>query len=146
MSEVPPILLSAIICERVIFDKITGMASLINIIQAVNAPQYPIRHGQLVFFCELTNGHGKTKTKIRIVDAQRDDRVIFSQEGMVEFTDVRQVVTLAVNLQGIVFEGPGEYRFQLFSGEELLGERKILCRKVDMPPKGAAPEPGTGGH
>ena len=139
MSEVPPILLSAIVCERVIFDKITGMASLINIVQAVNAPQYPIRHGQIVFFCELTNGHGKTKTKIRIIDTQKDDRATFSQEGLVEFTDVRQVVTLAVNLQGVVFEGPGEYRFQLFAEDELLGERKILCRKVEMPPKGAGP-------
>lgn len=135
-------MLSAVICERVIFDRFTGMASLINIIQAVNAPQYPIRHGQIVFFCELTNGHGSTKTKIRIVDTQRDDCVIYSQEGTVEFKDVRQVVTLAVNMQGIVFDGPGEYRFQLFTGDGLLGERKILCIKVESPPKGITSEQG----
>jgi hypothetical protein len=116
------------------------MASLINIIQAVNAPQYPIRHSQLVFFCELTNGHGRTKTKIRIVDTQREDRVIFEQQGTVEFTDVRQVVTLAVNMQGIVFEGPGEYRFQIFAEEQLLGERGVLCRKVEPPAKSGGPE------
>lgn len=134
MTEVPPILLSAVICERIIFDKITGMPSLINIIQMVNAPWYPVRHGQLVFFCELTNGHGKTKTKIRIIDAGQDEKVVFEQEREVEFTDVRQIVTLAINLQGVVFERPGEYRFQLFAQEHLLGERRIICRKVKMPP------------
>ena len=43
MTEVPPILLSAVICDRVIFDKITGMASLINIVGNINAPKYPVR-------------------------------------------------------------------------------------------------------
>jgi hypothetical protein len=111
-------MLSAIICDRVIFDKITGMPSLINIIQTVNAPAYPIRN-VLVFFCELTNGHGD-----------------------VEFTDVQQIVTLAVGLHGVVFPEPGEYRFQLFTEGELLGERRVICRKIPMPgkPEGAGPQ------
>jgi hypothetical protein len=136
MTEVPPILLSAVICDRVIFDKITGMPSLINILQNFNSPKYPVRYWQLVFFCELTNGHGKTKTKIRLVDAQKEDKIIFEQEGTVQFKDVKQVITLAVNLQGIVFPAPGEYHFQLFTSEHLLGERRIICRKIKLPSKG----------
>jgi hypothetical protein len=45
---------------------------------------------------------------------------------------------LAVNLQGIVFPRPGEYRFQLFAGGSLLGERRITCRKIDLPKKPGA--------
>lgn len=135
MTEVPPILLSAVVCDRVIFDKITGMPSLINIIQNLNSQTYPVRTGQVVFFCELTNGHGRTGTKIRIVDAQQEDKVIFEQAGHVEFKDVQQVVTLAVNLQGVVFERPGEYRFQILAEDQLLGERRIICRKVNLPPR-----------
>ena len=71
MTEVPPILLSAVICERVIFDRVTSMPSLINVVQHVSSPKYPVRHF-LVFFCEFTNGHGKTRTRIRIVDADQD--------------------------------------------------------------------------
>lgn len=137
MTEVPPILLSAIICERVIFDKISGMPSLINIIQTLNTSKYPMRC-VLVFFCELTNGHGRTRTKIRITDTQKDDKTIFEQQGMVEFKDVKQVVTLAVNLNGVVFVGPGEYRFQLFNEDHLIGERRIVCRKVELPSKGGS--------
>jgi hypothetical protein len=136
MSEVPPILLSAIICDRVIFDKITGMPSLINIIQNINGPKYPLRSGQFIFFCELTNGHGETKTKIRLIDAQQDDKIIFEQSGVVKFEDVRGIVTLAINLRGIVFDKPGEYRFQLLAEDHLLGERRIICRQVN-PPNGS---------
>lgn len=133
MSSVPPILLSSVICDRVIFDRITGMPSLINIIQSINAPKYPIRN-VLVFFCELTNGHGLTQTKIRLIKSQ-EDKVLFEQKGKVEFKDVQQIVTLAVNLQGVVFPEPGEYRFQLFTDNQLIGERRIICRKIQLPGK-----------
>ena len=131
MSKVSPIMLSAVICDRVIFDKITGMPSLINIIQTINAQHYPTRN-VLVFFCELTNGHGKTKTTIRLVNTEKEDQPLFEQSGDVEFTDVHQVVTLAVNLHGVVFPEPGEYRFQLLTDGNLLGERRVVCRKVQM--------------
>ena len=137
MTEVPPILLSAIICDRVIFDKISGSPSLINIIQNINAPKYPVRYWQLVFYCELTNGHGSTKAKIRLVDVQEDEKVILEQERVVKFGNVKQVLTLALNLQGIVFPQPGEYRFQLFADGHLLGERRVICRKIKLPPKGS---------
>jgi len=134
MAELAPMLLSSIICDRVIFDRITGMPSLINIIQNVNSPKFPVRHASLIFFCELTDGHGITKTSVRLVDVNNDEKVLFEQHGNVEFKDVKQVVSLAVNLQGIVFETPGEYRFQLFANEHMLGERRIICRQVKLPP------------
>ncbi|MHC4115026.1 MAG: DUF6941 family protein [Planctomycetota bacterium] len=133
MSEIQPVLLSSIICDRVIFDKISGMPSIINIIQTINATKYPAQHAQLVFFCELTNGHGQSRAAIRLVDTQEDDRIIFEQKGVVSFKDVQQIVTLAMNLQGVVFPRPGEYRFQLFTNDVLLGERRILCREIKLP-------------
>jgi len=140
MTEIQPILLSAITCNRVIFDKVSGMPSVIDIVQTINAQRYPARHPQIVFFCELTNGHGTTKAKIRLVDAQEEEKIIFEQEGTVQFKDVKQIVTLAMNLQGIVLPRPGEYRFQLFAGGDLLGERRIICRKIKLPPKPGADE------
>mgnify|MGYP006308437821 CR=1 FL=1 len=134
MSDVPPILLSSIICERAIFDRITGMPSLINIVHEVKSPEFPARNWQLVFFSELTNGHGQTDAVIRLVYVRDGERVVFEQKGSVKFEDVRQVVTLAVNLQGIVFPEPGEYRFQLYANNTQLGERKVECRKVKLPP------------
>ncbi|MFC1633959.1 DUF6941 family protein [Planctomycetota bacterium] len=140
MTTVQPILLSAIACNRVIFDKISGMPSVIDIVQNINAHKYPAKHPQIVFFCELTNGHGTTKAKIRLVDAQEEEKIVFEREGTVQFKDVKQIVTLAMDLHGIVFPRPGEYRFQLFAGGTLLGERRITCRKMKRPPQTEAKE------
>jgi hypothetical protein len=134
MEQVAPVLMSIIVCDRVIFDRITGMPSIINIVQTINAPKFPVRHDQLVFFCEMTNGHGNTKLKIRLVDLENQDRAIFEQGQSVDFADVRQIVTVAVNLMGVVFHHTGEYRFQLFANDILLGERSITCKQVALPP------------
>ncbi len=132
MNAISPILLSAITCDRVIFDRITGMPSIINIIQVVNASKFPIRNSQLVFFSELTNGHGETDIQINLINVEEEDRVLFSQSKKVVFKDVRHVLTLALNMHGIVFPEPGEYRFQLFTNGKLLGERRIVCRRVEL--------------
>ena len=141
MSEIQPILLSAITCSRVLFDKVSGMPSIIDIVQIINAQKFPARHPQIVFFCELTNGHGTTKMKIRLVDTQEEDKHIFEKEGTVQFKDVKQIVTLAMDLHGVVFPRPGEYRFQLFAAGNLLGERRIICRKINLPPKAGPTNP-----
>ena len=135
MTDIQPILLSAITCNRVIFDKVSGMPSIIDIVQTIDAPRYPARHAQIVFFCELTNGHGTTEAKIRLLDSHEEEKIIFERGGTVKFGNVKQIVTLAMNLQGIVFPRPGEYRFQLFAGGYLLGERRIICRQIELPPK-----------
>jgi len=140
MTEIQPILLSAITCHRVILDKVSEMPSVIDIVQTINAQSYPARCPQIVFFCELTNGHGTTAAKMRLVCNQEEEKVIFEREGTVEFGDVRQIVTLAMDLHGIIFPCPGEYRFQLFTGGVLLGERRITCREVRLPPRTQANE------
>jgi len=139
MSDIPPLLLSAITCDRVIFDRLSGMPSIINIVQVVNAINFPLRHSELVFFCELTNGHGNTEIEIILVDLEENEKVLFRQKKFVEFKDVRHILTLALKMQGIVFPSPGEYRFQLYANGTMLGERRVLCRKVNLtqqPPMG----------
>lgn len=145
MDEIAPIPLSVIVCDRVIFDRISGMPSIINIVQNINAPRYPVRHDQLIFFCEMTNGHGITRLKIRLVDIDNQDKVIFEQGQPVDFKDVRQIVTVAINLMGVVFHHTGEYRFQLFANDTLLGERSVICRQVNMPqpPQNSPTEPNS---
>ena len=132
MSDVPPMLLSAIICDRVIFDRITNMPSIINIIQNINSPKFPLRQSSLVFFCELTNGHGTTQAKVRLIDGEDAEHVLFEKSGSLEFSSVKQILSLALNMQGIIFPKPGEYRFQLFANDSFLGERRVICRKVDV--------------
>lgn len=130
-----PIVLSIMTCGRVIFDKMTGLASVIDIVQNINAPHFPIRQN-ICFFSEMTNGHGKCLVKVKVVKTDENDKVMFEQERPVEFSDVKQIVAFALNIHGAPFPEPGEYRFGLFADSKFIAERRILCRKVEMPQKG----------
>ncbi len=130
MAEIAPLLLSSIICERAIIDRVSGMPTIVNILQTINGRQFPIRYQQLAFFCELTNGHGQNQARVRLIDEEQNEKVLFEQEGKLEFKDVDQIVSLTINLHGVVFEHPGRYRFQIYCGGQLLGERRVLCRHV----------------
>ena len=128
----PPVLLSAIVCDRVIIDSLTGMPSIIGVLQTVSAVKYPARHARLAFFCELTNGHGKAKITTRLVDVQQGDQTVLEQTVEGEFINVKQVVALQFGFEGIIFPHPGEYRFQIYDGTNLLGERRIICRQIQL--------------
>ena len=129
----PPVLLSVIICDLVIIDRITDKPSIIGAFETISAPKYPARHPRLVFFCQLTNGHGKTKITVKLVDVQQEDKTLF--EGTIEqkFRDVREVANLTFDIGGMVFPHSGEYRFQIYAGTEFLGERRIVCRQIKLP-------------
>ena len=131
----PPLLVSAIICDQVIFDQATKKPSVIGAFETINAPKYPARHARLSFFCQLTNGHGKTEVGIKLIDITNEEKELFSGTVWRDFVDVRQVASLSFAVSGIVFPHPGEYRFQIYAGSEFLGERSIICRELEMPPQ-----------
>ena len=126
----PPILLTFIICDMVIVDAMTGKHSIIGAFEAIHAKDYPARHPWLAVFCQCTNGRGKADITIRLVDVQEDDHVVAEQMLPVTFQDVRQVVNLGINIGGIVFPHPGEYRFQIYAGTMMVGERRIVCQQM----------------
>jgi hypothetical protein len=128
----PPVLLAVIICDQVILDRISQKASIIGAFENISAEKYPARHPRLAFFCQLTNGRGKTKVTITLVDVEKGDEVIFEQMVEPEFKDVRQVVNLTFDISGLVFPRPGEYRFKICTGTEFLGERRIICRQIKL--------------
>jgi len=128
----PPILLSAMVCERVILDAVSRMPSVICITETISAPKYPARHARLSFFFELTNGHGPTKVVVRLVDVQQNDKILLESEGLVKFKNVRQVVGQTFCFDGFVFPHPGEYRFQIYAQNEPIGERRVVCRQIKL--------------
>ena len=128
----PPVLLSAIVCDQVIIDARTNKASVIGVFENISAPKYPARHPRLAFFFELTNGRGKTELTIRLVDVQQEDKTLWECTVEQELKDVRQVVNSTFDISGIQFPHPGEYRFQIYAGKDLLGERRIVCTEVEL--------------
>jgi len=135
MSGVAPIVLSIQVCDSVVVDRFTGRASVLNILETISASQYPARHHLLVFFCELTNGHGKAQVDIKLVDVRENDKVIAAIKGPIIFKDVKQIARFIMNFEGIMFPHEGEYRFQLFLNNELKAERRLICKQIEIKKK-----------
>jgi len=134
MAQIPPVVLSTIVCERVLLDAPTKTSSVIGIIDRIFAPQYPIRFPRLFFFAEMTNGHDTTELEVRLVDEQNDEKIIVRQKAVVKFPDVKSIVSIVMVFEGLAFSHPGEYYFQLFAAGQILTSRRLVCLLVHQPP------------
>ena len=130
MPGVPPIILTIQVCDSVVLDQRTGRASVLNIFETINAPEYPATHHSMTFFSELTNGHGKVDINVKLVDVQEDDKTIAEVKSEVVFVNVTQICRCILTFGGVTFPEKGEYRFQLFLNRELAGERRLVCNVI----------------
>jgi hypothetical protein len=137
----PPVLLAALVCDTVILDALTGKATVVGVFDVINAAQYPAHHHNLGLFFQLTDGRGTVGIRIRLVDLKNgEDETLWEGNVEQEFVDVRQVANVVVNVGGLRFPHPGEYRVQLSVGTHFLGERRVICRQIDRGPGGKIDE------
>ncbi len=135
-----PNVLSLIVCDQIITDRMTGKQSLIGMFSRVHAPRFPTAHPQLSVFVTLTDGHGKSELTIRIVDTNDERPPIVEGKGTVDFKNPRAIANLALQFHGLTFPQPGEYRVQLWSEGELLREARLELIQV----KARRRKPGGG--
>ena len=131
----PPDVLSMIVCDQIITDRLTGKQSLIGMFSVVHAVRFPVTHPQLCVYVALTEGYGKTDFLIRIADANDARPPIVEGRGSVDFKDPRAIANLALQFHGLTFPEPGSYRVQLYSDNELLREARMELLKVKPRPR-----------
>ena len=142
MSKPAPDVLSMIVCDQIITDRITGKQSLIGMFSRVHSPVFPAVHPQLSVFVALTEGHGEVELRIRIVDSNEARPPIVEGKGKVQFKNPRAIAHLALQFHGLRFPEPGEYRVQLYTGSELLREARL--EMVPMRPRRQHPPTDPG--
>ena len=136
-----PEILSLLVCDHIITDRLTGKQSVIGIFSVIHATQFPVHHPQLSVYASLTGGHGKVALMIRIVDANEARKPLVQGQGNVQFHSPLAVANLALQFHGLTFPEPGEYRVQLLSDGELLREARLRLVKAKPRPRGG---PGGG--
>lgn len=125
-----PHVLAMIICDMVLDDRISGKKSLIGLFDAIAASSLPCLVNELFVFVALTEGHGEQTIHLRCVKASTNEE-LFDTDTEVKFPDPLSVVEVNFGLCGCEFPEVGEYRFQLFAGENLLCERKFHVTQVE---------------
>lgn len=125
-----PDVLSLLVCDQILIDRLTGKTSLIGMFSNIAAPNFPVRHPQLCVFASMTDGRGKVPVEIAIVDAEDARPPIVAGTASLEFKDPRAVACLNLHFNGLVFPEPGEYRVQLKCYGELLREARLYLARV----------------
>ncbi|NOT00134.1 MAG: hypothetical protein HOP29_05860 [Phycisphaerales bacterium] len=132
-----PDVLSLIVCDQIITDRITGKQSLIGMFSRIHATRFPATQPQLCVHVSLTDGRGSTPLTLKIVDSEESRDPIVQGQGVVEFGNPRAVANLALQFFGLVFPSPGEYRVQLFASGTLLREARLEllpAKRMKAPP------------
>ena len=144
MSEqnpVVPTLVSILICDQVIDDRMTNKKSAIGLFNAIVAQSLPSQIQHMAVMVTLTEVTGKTPLEIRLV-RDSDNAVILQTQGHVESPNPLGMIDLVFNLQGVAIQTAGPYAYEVLSGGEPLGRRRfsvMIVQPRQQPPGGQSP-------
>jgi hypothetical protein len=131
---VNPYPLAVVICDLAWRDPGTGKATLLGCFSTVMGTNFPMSVFSLGLYIALTDGRGKLTIRTRIIDVDESREPLVETEVEVEFADPRMVAELCMNFQNLTFPESGEYRCQVFAGNEFLVERRIVAVQVGETP------------
>lgn len=142
MSKPVPEVLSLLVCDQIITDRMTGKQSLIGMFSKIHTRGFPASHPQLCIFVMMTEGYGEVDVLLRVVDSNDSRAPIVEGKGKVRFKDPRAIANLSLQFHGLTFPEPGEYRIQLFAEGELLREARLEL--VQLKPRQKPPPQSSG--
>ena len=129
-SPVAPIVLTLLLCEKVIVDARTQQYSLVGLVSNVNATRFPVRSPSLCIYTEVTGGHGVTPLTVRIVDVDEKREPVVKLDLEVNLEDPLAVTQVVFGMPRLVFPELGDYRLQAISGGTTLLEKRIILREA----------------
>ena len=146
MSDRPsiaaPTLVSLLICDQVIDDRLSNKKSAIGLFNAVLVPSLPTRLYRLAVLATLTEITGRTPLQLRLM-RDEDNSVLMQTHGHVDAPNPLAMVDLVFAMQGIPVAKAGQYAFELLSEGELLGRRRFQVRVGRPRPRPSSPPPGS---
>ncbi|WP_320046867.1 DUF6941 family protein [uncultured Ilyobacter sp.] len=143
-SIATPSVVSLLVCDQVIDDKLTNKKSAIGLFNTVVVPKVPTRIHQLAIMATLTEITGKTPLQVRLI-RDSDNTILMQTNGHVDAPDPLAMVDLLFAMQGVPIAEVGQYAFELVSGGELLGRRRfhVLIGQQRKPPGAEGGRPSS---
>jgi hypothetical protein len=135
IEQQPPDVLAMVLADAVLRDLATGKCFIQGTYTVIPARDFPFLHPSIVVYAAITNGHGQTPMKLRLVDANEEQEALFETETSLLFSDPLVVIEVAFTAANVVFPEPGEYRLQLFGAGHPLRERRLHVIPIEQPPE-----------
>lgn len=138
-----PSLVSLLICDQVIDDRLTNKKSAIGLFNSVLVGAVPTRLHQMAVMATLTEISGRTPMRLRLM-RDEDNAVLMETRGHVDAPNPLAMVDLVFAMQGIPIARAGQYAFELLSDVELLGRRRFhVVIGLQKPPTNQPPANGS---
>src|SRR6185437_3275185 len=116
-------------------DSITNKKFILGTYNVVSADKFPYPKALSVYLAS-TDAHGPLLLRIRVADVDDQHSPVYETAYPVELPDPNMVYEVTINV-AVVFPGSGDYRIQLFAGNELLRELRLrvgLASELNKPP------------
>ncbi|MBY0228686.1 MAG: hypothetical protein K2W96_05335 [Gemmataceae bacterium] len=131
MSLPAPRALVFMVADAVHRDDLSGRRTVAGTRPFFLATSMPWVQQRIAFYAVLANGRGGVPIRIRIIDANEEGEPVAEIEEILEFSSPLEEVEAAFEFLGAVFPQPGWYRAQLFAGDTLLSQRRLLVHLVE---------------
>ena len=128
-----PTYLGMVICDNIIQDPETKKYFLMGTTTVTYARSFPARYQKMCVYAVLTGIREPTNITVKLVhlDSEtNEDADVMAIQGVVDSPDPLAVAELTLGLRNLIFPKAGEYRFQLCSGQAVLGERKFVVKHM----------------
>jgi hypothetical protein len=103
-----------------------------GIFNTIGARAYPVMHPYMALYLAMTEGYGQITMIIHLVGVENEEH-LYQGELKVQFQSPLEVREFNLPAPKIIFPAPGEYRWQVLCGDELLCERRLIA-SVDLLP------------
>ncbi len=135
-----PDALALILADYVHQDGATGKYFILGTYSSIGAASFPWTHPTLTAYAAVTNGHGPTPMKMRLIDVDDSREPIFESEGVLDFPNPLVVAEIVFVCHNVVFPEPGVYRLQLYGAGQLLRERLFMVTPVEPSEEAQQPD------
>jgi hypothetical protein len=108
MAQLKPQLLTWLICDGIHIDPATGKSYIMGVFSHLRSRTFPFRHPRMILFLTIAGlREGKHKLEISVGLPMEDMKPVVKNEF--ESQNPLQRINLINEVQGMVFEKPGQY-------------------------------------
>lgn len=127
-----PTLISLLLCDQVIDDRMTNKKSAIGLFNTIMVNSTPARLPHLAVMATLTEIGSRMPLELRLV-SDSDNETLIATHGAVEAPNPLAMVDLVFAMQGVQIPRPGQFAFELYATDQILGRRRFQVMKGARP-------------
>lgn len=139
LGHPPPIVQSMVLADAIHRDPNTRKYFILGTYHILGCDRFPSVPTPLRLYMSITNAHGLTVLRIRIIDVDDAAGPIHESAHTINLSDPNRVWEMTFNVP-VVFPMAGHYRIQLLAGNELLRELRLPVI-LAQPPSGPSEGP-----